>query len=363
MRTPEGPEGSRNTAQRPSLSTFTVAIVAAPFGPTPHHWRLRLNSQKHRLPAFLVTFLSLAVVACGGASSTSSTPQEEAAKSSLVMAFVPSQQAQTVLVSAKPIADYVAKEVGVPITAQVPTSYAAVTEAMTSGNVDIAWVGPLDYVIAHEKNGAEPVTKSVRKGVAGYKAFIIARKGSGISGIKDLKGKSFAFGDPVSASSNLYPKYFMKQNGIDPEKDLAKAVNISNQTAIATSVCNGVVDAGAIYDDARTNVGADTACPGIMDKTQIIFETPLIPGDPQMVRHQMNAEQKKKVVDAMVKLGTDPTMAQYLKALFTIEKTVPATDADYNEIRTIVKAVNPSLLTATPAPATPAATPSASPSK
>jgi len=320
-----------------------------------------VNSRNHRLAAQLAALLSLLAFACGGASNGPSTSQEEAAKASLVMAFVPSQQAQTVLTSAKPIADYVAKEVGVPITAQVPTSYAAVTEAMTSGNVDIAWVGPLDYVIGHDKNGAEPVTKSVRKGVAGYHAFIIARKGSGINTIKDLKGKSFAFGDPVSASSNLYPKYFMKQNGIDPDKDLGRAVNISNQTAIATSVCNGVVDAGAIYDDARTNAGADTACPGIMDKTQIIFTTPLIPGDPQIVRHQMNAAQKKKVYAAMIKLGTDPAMASYLNALFTIEKTVPAADADYNEIRAIVKAVNPSLLTATPTP--PAASPSASPSK
>ena len=139
-------------------------------------------------------------------------------------------------------------------------------------------------------------------------------------------------------------------------------MNISNQTAIATSVCNGVVDAGAIYDDARTNAGADTACPGIMDKTQIIFTTPqLIPGDPQIVRHQMNAAQKKKVSDAMIKLGTDPTMAPYLKTLFSIEKTVPAADADYNQIRNIVKAVNPSLLTATPTPVP--AVPSASPSK
>ena len=319
-----------------------------------------MNSPKHTFPACLAAFLSLAAVACGGASSNTSGTGEEPAKPALVMAFVPSQQAQTVLVSAKPIADYVSKEVGVPITAQVPTSYAAVTEGMTSGNVDIAWVGPLDYVIGHDKNGAEPVTKSVRKGVAGYNAFIISRKGSGINGIKDLKGHSFAFGDPVSASSNLYPKYFMKQNGIDPDKDLTRAVNISNQTAIATAVCNGTVDAGAIYDDARTNAGADTACPGIMDKTQIIFTTPhLIPGDPQIVRHPMNSAQKKKVYAAMIKLGTDPAMAQYLKALFTIEKTVPASDADYNEIRSIVKSVNPGLLTATP---TPAPTPSASPS-
>jgi len=277
------------------------------------------------------------------------------------MAFVPSQNAQQVLTSAKPITDYLGKEIGATITPQVPTSYAAVAEGMTSNLVDSAWVGPLDYVIGHQVNGSEPMTKSVRKGVAGYNAFIIARKGTGINSIKDLKGHSFAFGDTISASSNLYPKYWMKQNGVDPEKDLGKSVNISNQTAVAVAVCNGQVDAGAIYDDARTNAGADTACPGILDKTQVIFTTPqLIPGDPQIVRHQMNAAQKKKLTDAMVKLGSDPSMSQYLKSLFTIEKLVPAQDSDYQQIRDVVKGVAPDLLKGYPA-ASPS--PSPSPSK
>ncbi len=303
----------------------------------------------------------LVLVACGGGGTTSTTPTEEAAKSSLVMAFVPSQNAQTVLTSAKPITDYLGKEIGATITPQVPTSYAAVAEGMTSNLVDSAWVGPLDYVIGHQVNGSEPMTKSVRKGVAGYNSFIIARKGTGINSIKDLKGHSFAFGDVISASSNLYPKYWMKQNGIDPDKDLSKSVNISNQTAVALAVCNGQVDAGAIYDDARTNAGADTACPGIMDKTQVIFTTPqLIPGDPQIVRHQMNSAQKKKLTDAMIKLGSDPSMSQYLKALFTIEKLVPAQDSDYQQIRDVVKGVAPDLLKGYPA-ASPTPSPSKSP--
>lgn len=277
------------------------------------------------------------------------------------MAFVPSQNAQTVLTSAKPITDYLGKEIGATITPQVPTSYAAVAEGMTSNLVDSAWVGPLDYVIGHQVNGSEPMTKSVRKGVAGYNSFIIARKGTGINSIKDLKGHSFAFGDVISASSNLYPKYWMKQNGIDPDKDLGKTANISNQTAVAVAVCNGQVDAGAIYDDARTNAGADTSCPGIMDKTQVIFTTPqLIPGDPQIVRHQMNSAQKKKLTDAMIKLGSDPSMSQYLKALFTIEKLVPAQDSDYQQIRDVVKGVAPDLLKGYPA-ATPTPSPSKSP--
>ncbi len=315
---------------------------------------------KSPMPALLGAAMMLAF-ACGGASSTSTAPQEEAAKTTLVMAFVPSQNAQKVLTSAKPITDYLGKEIGATITPQVPTSYAAVAEGMTSNLVDSAWVGPLDYVIGHQVNGSTPMTKSVRKGVAGYNGFIIARKGAGINTIKDLKGHSFAFGDSISASSNLYPKYWMKQNGIDPDKDLGKTANISNQTAVAVAVCNGQVDAGAIYDDARTNAGADSSCPGIMDKTQVIFTTPqLIPGDPQIVRKQMNAAQKKKLTDAMLKLGSDPSMAQYLKDLFTIEKLVPAQDADYQQIRDVVKGVNPDLLKGYPA-ASPS--PSASPSK
>jgi phosphonate transport system substrate-binding protein len=314
----------------------------------------------------MIISATLVSLACGGAGSsgTGSQSSEEPPKDQIVMGFVPSQQAQQVQISADQLADYIAKQTGYKVVSRVLTSYSAVTEGMTSGNVDIGWVGPLDYVIAHEKNGAEPMTKSVRKGVAGYHAFIIARKDGSISGIKDLKGHSFAFGDPISASSNLYPRYYMKQNGVNPDKDLSKSVNIANQTAVAIAVCNGNVDAGAIYDDARTNKGADDGCPGIMDKTKIVFTTPLIPGDPQMIRHTLNSGQKKKIRDAFIKLGGDPQMQAILKSLYTIEKLVPAQDADYGEIRRVVQSVNPSLLKGTynsPSPGT-SASPSASPS-
>ncbi len=313
----------------------------------------------------LTAAIALVAMACGGAATSgTAAPQEEAAKSTLVMAFVPSQNAQQVLTSAGPITDYLGKEIGATIKPEVPTSYAAVAEAMTSNLVDAAWVGPLDYVISHEKNGAEPMTKSVRKGVAGYNALIVTRKGSGINSITDLKGHSFAFGDVISASSSLYPRYWMRKNGIDPDKDLSKTTNISNQTAIAVAVCNGTVDAGAIYDDARTNKGANDSCAGIMDKTQVIFTTPqLIPGDPQIVRKGLNSAQKKKLVAAMLKLGTDPSMQKNLMDLFTIEKLVPAVDSDYQQIRDVVRQVKPDLLKGYPSPSpTAAPTPSPSPS-
>jgi len=283
--------------------------------------------------------------------------QEEAPKDQLVMAFVPSAQAQRVLVDAQPIGDFVSKEVGVSVKVQVPTSYAAVVEALTSKNVDIAWVGALAYVAAHDKSGAEPITKSLRcppkslvpnqptpcKPVATYPSIIIAKADSGINGLSDLKGKRFAFGDPDSTSSNLWPRFYLKQNGIDPDRDLGKVTNISSHPAIAVAVYNGTVDAGAMFGDARTV--AQRQFPDILTKTKVIFQAPQeIPGDPQIIRKGLNSAQKEKVKSAFTKMSTDPSMKAALAALYQIDALEPAKDSDYDPVRRVVQAVEPGVL-------------------
>jgi phosphonate transport system substrate-binding protein len=290
---------------------------------------------------------ALVSVACGG----TPAPAEEAVKQDLVMGFVPSQTSSIVQTNADLLGQYLSTKTGYKITPRVLTSYAAVTEGMTSKNVDIGWVGPLDYVIAHQINGAEAVTKSVRCADAkartgclpSYKAFIIVNAKSNINSVGDLKGKKFAFGDPLSTSSNLYPRYLMKKNGINPDSDVT-GVNISNQTQIGVNVCQGVVDAGAIYDDARKNAGAETSCPGILTKTKILATSDPIPGDPQMIRHTLNSAQKQKLKDAMIAMGSDTSIQPALKALYTIDSLVPAQDSDYDVIRDIVRQAKPELL-------------------
>jgi phosphonate transport system substrate-binding protein len=290
---------------------------------------------------FLVSaaVLGLLSAACGSAPA----PAEVPVKQDVVMGFVPSATATEIQISADQLAVYLSQQTGYKVTSKVLLSYAAVTEGMTSNNVDIGWVGPLDYVKAHQINGAEAVTKSVRSGLPSYKAFVIVNNNSNINSVADLKGKKFAFGDVLSTSSNLYPRYLMKKNGIDPDTDV-KGTHISSQTQIAVTVCQGSVDAGAIYDDARKNKGVDTSCPNIMSKTRILATSDPIPGDPQMIRHNMNSAQKKKLKDALVALGTDPTMQKVLKNLYTIDSLVPAQDSDYDVVREIVKQAAPELL-------------------
>ncbi len=314
----------------------------------------------------------LLMVACGGSSSNAPAATPEPAKASLVMALVPSNQAQAILTSAQPIADYISHEVGVPVTAQVPTSYAAVVEGITSNNIDIAWVGALAYVAAHQKSGAEVATDSARcaptytaaPAPAGctpkpsYPSIIVCNTSSGVGELKDggdwsaLKGKKFAFGDSISTSSNLWPRYYMKQNHIDPDKDFAKTVSVSSPNAITLDVYNGTTDCGAMFGDART--GVIKTAPDVLSKTKFVFLAPQeIPGDPQIVRHDLNPAQKKKVEQALIKLGSDPAMKKATSDLYGIAPMEPVKDADYDSMRRVVAAVNPNLpgeLISTPTP-------------
>jgi phosphonate transport system substrate-binding protein len=305
----------------------------------------------------------------------------EAAKSELLMDLVPSAQAQQVLASAQPIADYIGREIGTPVKARVPTSYAAVVEDFTSNNADIGWVGALAYVAAHQKSGAEAVTKSARCAptyaasappagctpVGSYPSIIICGVNSGVADLTDggdwssLKGKKFIFGDPTSTSSNLWPHYYMKKNKIS-DSDFTRTSVIASQNAIALAVYNGTGDCGAMFGDARFSSSNLRAAPDLFQKTKVVFKAPLpVPGDPQMVRKGLNPQQKEKVKAALRKLGTDPTMKQAIDKLYGIASMEPATDKDYDTVRTVANNVNPNVIGEVIAPPSPTASPTKSP--
>lgn len=295
------------------------------------------------LVVLLALLAVLPVSACGVGQSSGEEPE----KQDLVMAFVPSRDVNQIQLSADKIAQYLSKETGYNVKATTVTSYAAVTEGMTSKKVDMGWVGPLDYVIGRQQNGSYPITASIRFGKKGYKAFIIVKSDSGINELKDLKGKTFIFGDTLSASSNLYPRYALIKAGLNPDKDLT-AQRISNQSAVAIGVYQGQADAGAIYDDARKNKEVVGKFPDIMDKTKVIYTSDLIPADPQIVRKDLNKKQVEKLKAALLKLSNDPEGKKWLKDLFSIDSLADASDADYDVLRDVVKTVNPDLLKATP---------------
>lgn len=73
----------------------------------------------------------------------------------LRMLFVPSVEQGTLVERADELARFIRQDSGLILQTEVPTSYAAVIQALGSEQADVAWMPAFAYVIAHGRYGAE----------------------------------------------------------------------------------------------------------------------------------------------------------------------------------------------------------------
>lgn len=277
------------------------------------------------------------------------------------MLFVPSADSQKVLSSGKPLADLLEKETGYKFDVSVPTSYSAVIEAMGAGQADVAWFSPFAYALAHQKYGAEVILTTVRNGSKTYRSQIIVRADSGINTLEDLKGKKFAFVDPVSASGFLYPAALLKDKGIDYNAYFSQVVYAGGHDKVVIAVYNNQVDGGATFGDsvdnqqpptdARTNVV--NTLPDVLEKVKPIATTDPIPNDTVSVRKDLPKEVSDKLRAGLLKIAGTDDGKKLLKDLYNITGLAEAKDADYEPLRKKAQAVGLNLEEAIKPAATP----------
>jgi phosphonate transport system substrate-binding protein len=274
----------------------------------------------------------LALLGCG---------RSQGSKQVLRVGFVPSENVQQVAQNAQPIVDILHKELGMDVEPFVAVDYTGVIEALRAKKLDIAFLTPASYVLAKNEADVQVVLKSHRRGYASYYAAIITRADSGIYTLKDLRNKTFAFGDPLSTTGNIIPRKMFLEAGIDPAKDFKNVLYSGGHDATVLAVLNRKVDAGATF--ANFTDGKDAAWiqylknPEEQKKIRAIAYSEPIPADNLVLRADLDPELGKKIQDIFLALGRDPAGQKMLRDLYQIDGFVPATDQDYESIRQAFK--------------------------
>ena len=132
----------------------------------------------------------------------------------LRVAMIPSTDPGKIVRESQPLVNYLEKKTGSRVELVVPTSYAAVVEAIANDRVDIAYLGGFTFVQASQRAGVRPLVQRERD--QNFHSVFITQPGSGINSLADLKEHSFAFGDVNSTSGHLMPAYYMRTAGVDP---------------------------------------------------------------------------------------------------------------------------------------------------
>lgn len=169
---------------------------------------------KKVLVGLFAILLAVVATACSNKSNGSKdgyTPK------SLTIQFVPSQAANKLEARAKPLEKMLSKKLGIPVHVSMSTDYNTVVEAMKSKKVDVGFLPPDGYVLAHKQGAANVLLQAQRYGVKqpggqatknlvnSYRAEILVKKGSKIKSWKDLKGKSISVQNPTSSAGYVFP--------------------------------------------------------------------------------------------------------------------------------------------------------------
>jgi phosphonate transport system substrate-binding protein len=282
----------------------------------------------HRSQFYLALLVTLCLTGCGDSGKSTKV---------LRVGFVPAEDAQQVMQNAQPIIDILQKQLGMEIQPFVAADYTGVVEALRVNKLDVAFLTPASYVLAKNEANVKVVLKSERKGIASYYAAIITRADSGIQRLEDLRGKTFAFGDVLSTTGNIFPRKMFKERGIDPVRDFKQILYSGGHDATVLAVLNGKVDAGATY--ANSPDGDDTAWmrylknPADEKKIRAIAFSEPIPADNLVINGNLDEAIAKKLEETFLQLSGDPKGKQMMRDLYQIDGFVPATDRDYDSVR------------------------------
>jgi phosphonate transport system substrate-binding protein len=250
----------------------------------------------------------------------------------LKVALLPDEDASTVIKNNQDLKSYLEKALDKKIELIVTTDYSSMIEAIRHGRIQLAYFGPLSYVMAKSKSDIEAFAAIKKKGSATYQGVIVGNVAAGIDSIDDIKGKDMAYGDPASTSSHLIPKSILVEKGLIAGENY-KEHFLGAHDAVAINVQNGRAQAGGLSRPIFESLVER----GIIDETKVkvlTYSKPF-PQYPWTMRSDLSPELKNKIKEAFYN-AKDKAVLKPFKA----EGFAAMSDKDYDVVRDLAKILN-----------------------
>lgn len=254
----------------------------------------------------------------------------------LRMGFIPSENMAELQKNVQPLVEKMSAALGMEVQPFIAGDYTGVVEALRNKRLEVAFLSAASYVMAKNEANVKVILRAQRGKDPFYYSVIFARKDSGLKDLKDLKGKTFAFGDNLSTAGYIYPLKMFKDQGINPESDFENTIFSGSHDATVLAVFNKKVTAGATYsNDAQ---GKDSAWKHILkpeqvDSIQVLAVSEAIPADNICVAENVSEEIQDKLRQFFLNLSKDPQGKALIHDLYHIDRFIEAKDADYAGIR------------------------------
>ena len=228
------------------------------------------------------------------------------------------------------IFDYIGEKLGREVGMIQRKTYAEVNFLMKEGRIDAAFVCSRPYVEGHRDFGMEVLCVPVCFGKTEYRSYFIVHKDSPIQDLEELRGKVFAFSDPLSNTGMLVPVYTLAKMGESPESFFKRYIFTYSHDNSILSVAEKFVDGAAV--DSLIWEYENITEPKWTAQTKIIYRSAPFAIPPVVISPDIDQALKEKLRSAFLNMHNEPGGREILKKVL-IDRFTVVEDSAYDSIR------------------------------
>jgi phosphonate transport system substrate-binding protein len=227
--------------------------------------------------------------------------------------------------------EYLSKKTGMNIVLKQRRKYAEINSLLKTGGAQFAYTCTGAYLSGRKEFGLEVLAVPVVDDKTTYNSYIIVNRNSNDKEFAQLKGKIFAFTDPLSLSGKIYPSYLLETMNTSADEFFRKTFYTSSHEKSVESVAFGLADGAAvdslIFEDMkRLNDPA-------VDRVKIIQVSPPYGIPPMVVSPDIDKSQKQLMLSTLLKMKDDPSGREILKELHIKRFILPDPSIYYSAVQ------------------------------
>jgi len=209
-------------------------------------------------------------------------------------------------------------------------TYAEINDLMRSGDVTLAIVCTNPYLQGQADFGMEALAVAEVNGQPYYYSYLVVARGSDAGSLADLRGRTFAFSDPLSNSGRLAPVYQLALMGETPETFFKRSIFTYAHDNSVRAVADGLVDATAV--DSLIYDYLSITQPDLVAKTKVIDRWGPYGNNPVVVNPGLDPALKDRLREVLLTMDADPSGKAILDALM-LDRFVVPDDRIYDSVR------------------------------
>ena len=232
--------------------------------------------------------------------------------------------------------DYLESALAAPVEFVQRGTYAQVLDVLRSGHAQFAWICGYPYVLRQRE--LRLVAVPHWRGRPLYQSYLIVDAAGSVSSLRELRGRTFAYSDPLSNSGFLYMQHLLRSQAQDPARYFGRSFFTHSHRNVVEAVAEGLADAGSV--DGYVWETLAELHPALAQRTRVIQKSPDFGFPPIVAAAQVGTEAVKAFARALSEMPASAAGRAVLAEL-RLDRFAPADPSLFRGIAEMAREQGP----------------------